>query len=94
VIIRLDNYPYLEYGSVNGLVKSISALSNQVEEYTKKNNINTYLVTVDLPDNLTTNYGARLDFKYEIKGIADILIKKRKLLERLFDNLKYIASKK
>jgi hypothetical protein len=94
VIIKLDNYPYIEYGSVNGLVRSISALTNQVDEYTKKNNLNTYLVTVDLPENLTTNYGAALDFKYEIKGIADILIKKRKLIERLFGNLKYIVSKK
>jgi hypothetical protein len=94
VIIKLDNYPFIEYGSVTGFVKSISALSSQVDEYTKKNNINSYLVTVDLPDELTTNYGARLDFKYEIRGIADILIKKRKLIERLFGNLKYVISKK
>jgi hypothetical protein len=94
VIIRLDDFPYIEYGSVNGLVRSISALSSQVYDYTGKNNINTYMVAVDLPEKLTTNYGARLDFKYEIKGMADILIKKRKLIERIFGNLKYIVSKK
>jgi hypothetical protein len=94
VIIRLDNYPYLEYGSISGKVKTISQLSNQTAAFTGQNSISTYLITLDLPKNLTTNYGADLDFRYEIKGIADILIKRRKLLERLFDNLKYIVSKK
>lgn len=94
VIIKLDNYPYIEYGSINGKVKTISQLSTQTVEQSGQNKINTYLITVDLPLDLTTNYGAKLDFRYEIKGIADILTKKRKLLERLFDNLKYIASKK
>jgi len=94
VIIRLDNYPYMEYGSIAGKVRMISTLSNQTEEFAKKNDLQTYLITVDLPNKLTTNYGTTLDFNYEIKGVADILTKKRKLLLRLFDNLKYIASKK
>jgi len=94
VIIRLDNYPYMEYGSISGRVKMISALTNQTEAFARKNDLQTYLITVDLPDKLTTNYGTTLDFNYEIKGMADILTKKRKLLNRLFDNLKYIASKK
>ena len=94
VIIRLDNYPYIEYGSIYGKVKMISRLANQTEAFAKKNDLNTYLITVELPDKLTTNYGTTLGFKYEIKGVADILTKKRKLLYRLFDNLKYIASKK
>lgn len=94
VIIRLDNYPYMEYGSIAGKVRMISTLSNQTEEFAKKYDLQTYLITVDLPNKLTTNYGTTLDFNYEIKGVADILTKKRKLLLRLFDNLKYIASKK
>jgi len=94
VIIKLENYPYMEYGSIDGKVRSISMLTNQAEELTRKNNMHTYLVTVDLPNKLTTNYGAVLDFRYEIKGVADIITKPRKLMERLFDNLKYIASKK
>lgn len=94
VIIKLDNYPYMEYGSVDGQVRSISMLTNQAELIAKQNNLHTYLVTVDLPNKLSTNYGASLDFRYEIKGIAQIVTKPRRLLERLFDNLKYIASKK
>jgi multidrug resistance efflux pump len=94
VIIKLENYPYMEYGSVDGQVRSISMLANQAEAITRQNNTHTYLVTVDLPKRLTTNYGATLDFRYEVKGAADIVTKRRRLLERLFDNLKYIASKK
>lgn len=94
VIIKLDNYPYMEYGSIDGRVQSVSLLTNQAEAVTRQNNIHTYLVTVELPNRLTTNYGATLDFHYDIKGIAEIVTKPRKLLERLFDNLKYIASKK
>ncbi len=94
VIIKLDNYPYMEYGSIDGRVQSIYLLTNQADAVTRKNNIHTYLVTVELPHHLTTNYGAALDFHYDIKGMAEIVTKPRKLLERLFDNLKYIASKK
>lgn len=94
VIIKLDNYPYIEYGSINGKVKTISQLSNQSVGASGQNKINTYLITVDLPKELTTNYGTKLNFRYEIRGVADILTKRRKLLERLFDNLKYIVSKK
>ncbi len=92
VIIKLDNYPYIEYGSISGKVRTISGVANKTE-IGGQNVINTYLILIDLPDLLTTNYGVTLDFSYEIKGIADILTKRRKLLERLFDNLKYIASK-
>lgn len=94
VIIKLDNYPYIEYGSINGKVSTISQLSNLTNELGSQNKVNSYLITVDLPSRLTTNYGIELDFKYELKGAADILTKRRKLLERLFDNLKYITSTK
>ncbi|WP_423127968.1 HlyD family secretion protein [Gaoshiqia sp. Z1-71] len=94
VIIKLDNYPYMEYGSIDGQVSSISMLTNQAELAARQNNLHTYLVTVALSKRLTTNYGATLDFRYETKGMAQIVTKPRKLLERMFDNLKYIASKK
>jgi hypothetical protein len=94
VIIKLENFPFLEFGTLKGRVKTISQLSSQSPELAGQTKTKTYLITLELPTNLTTNYGAQLDFRYEINGIADILINRRKLLERLFDNLKYIASKK
>lgn len=40
---------------------------------------------------LKVNYGSQLDAKFEIKGLAEIITKNKKLIERLFDNLKYVA---
>ncbi len=94
VIIKLDNYPYIEYGSVRGKVRSISNIANPTAGPGGQGLINTYLILIDLPEQLTTNYDVKLDFGYEIRGIADILTRKRKLIVRLFDNLRYIASKK
>jgi len=87
VIIKLDNYPSIEYGSIEGTVGSISLLSEP--QKTAQSVIETYLLIVDLPKGLTTNYGETLDFRHEIGGTADIIVKERRLIQRLFDNLKY-----
>ena len=87
VIIKLDDYPYSEYGSIKGKVSTISLITNPVN--TKDGPVELYLATVDLPNKLITNYGKQLTFKFEIKGSGDIITHKRRLLERLFDNLKY-----
>lgn len=54
----------------------------------KDGNVETYLVTIRFPDGTVTNYGKRLDIKFEAKGIVDVITKKKRLIERLFDNLK------
>jgi multidrug resistance efflux pump len=87
VTIKLDNFPYMEYGSVEGVVGSISLLTQP--QKTEQNVVETYLIIVDLPEGLTTYYGEKLDFRHEIGGSADIITKERRLIERLFDNLKY-----
>lgn len=87
VTIKLDDYPYMEYGSVEGIVKNISLIPQARQ--TEKNPINTYMVEVELPRELTTNYGQKLQFKPNISGTADIIVNKRRLIERLFDNLRY-----
>lgn len=92
VIIKLDNFPYLEYGSITGKVKSISMLTNQADELLAQKNIHSYKVNVELPDQLITNYGTSLDFNHDMKGMAQILVRKRRLIERLFDNLKYMVN--
>ena len=92
VIVKLDNYPYEEYGSIKGIVKSISLTTNSIKT-TSQGTIETYLVLVELPKELTTNYGSKLKFKFQIKGTADIIANNRRLIERLFDNLKYNINK-
>jgi hypothetical protein len=91
VIVKLEDYPYIEYGSIRGVVKSISLTTNSLK--TDKGDVETYLVTVDFPQQLKTNYNTTLDFKFEAKGTAEIITNDRKLIERLFDNLKYVIKK-
>lgn len=92
VIIKLDNYPYNEYGSIRGVVTAISLVTKTQE--TTGGNIENYLILVELPDRLKTNYGEQLQFKYELKGTAEIITKDRMLIERIFDNIKYMLSSK
>lgn len=91
VNIQLNDYPYLEYGTLQGYVQTISLMTNKIRASSDKM-IDTYLVTISLPKGLTTKFGSTLDFKYEIKGNADVQTRKRRLVERLFDNLKYITN--
>lgn len=77
----------MEYGSVDGRVSSISLVSKRQE--IANNQIDTYLIDIALPQGLKTNYGKDLDFRFEIKGSANIIVNDRRLIERLFDNLKY-----
>ena len=87
VVIKLENYPYMEYGYIEGYVSSISLVTQT--QKTGEKTIETYLINVELPNGLTTNYEVTLDFKYELGGTADIIVKDRRLIERLFDNLRY-----
>ncbi|MEH3111736.1 HlyD family secretion protein [Pedobacter terrae] len=91
VIVKLDNFPYNEYGSVTGNVKSVSLTSNLTKM--EKGDLESYQVLVDFPNELKTNYGTALKAKPETKGTAEIITSDRKLIERLFDNLKYAISK-
>jgi multidrug resistance efflux pump len=61
VAIKLDNYPSTEFGYIKGKVKSLSLVSQQYDTGTRK--IEAYLVLIDMPYGLTTNYGEKLDFQ-------------------------------
>lgn len=89
VIIKLNNHPYNEYGSIKGKVKRISLTTNQQALSDNQNKINSYLVDVTLPFGLKTNYGVELNFHAEAKGTAEIITEDRRLIERFFDNLRY-----
>jgi hypothetical protein len=90
VIIKLNNSPYEEYGTMKGVVYNISLVTNQqqADPSNPQNKVDVFLVTVALPQGLTTNYGSALNFYFEAKGSAEIVTKDRQLYQRLFDNLK------
>lgn len=91
VVIKLDDFPYLEYGSVKGKVESISISKKQ--EQTAQGAIETYLVLVKFDNGLKTNYGEFIKTDKMISGTGEIITKDRRLIERFFDNLKYVMKK-
>lgn len=91
VNIKLNDYPYNEYGLLRGKVASISETVNKVS--TAEGDIETYRVRISLPEGATTNFGRKLYLKTEAKGTADIITRKKRLIERLFDNLKSMRDK-
>jgi hypothetical protein len=89
-IIKLADYPYMEYGYIKAVVNNIGLVSSSFQSGEKATDI--YLITINFPSGLTTNYGTSLDFKFDTKGTAEIITKDRRLIERFFDNLKYIGN--
>jgi multidrug resistance efflux pump len=76
--IQLDNFPYMEYGILEGTVRNI-ALVPQKENY---------LVEIALNDSLRTTYGKHIVFKQEIQGFANIITEDRRMIARIFDKFR------
>jgi hypothetical protein len=89
--VKINNYPYDEYGLLKGVVKSVSRITKKIE--TASGTVDAYLVIVDFPHGTTTNFGKFLPLDFESKGTAEIITKRKRLIERLFDNLKAKAEK-
>jgi HlyD family secretion protein len=83
VNIKLDNYPYMEYGTILAKVQSVSLVPAE----------NFYLVVVSLPQDLSTNYNKKLPFSQQMHGTADIITEKISVLERLLNPLRMILKK-
>ncbi len=82
VNIRIDNYPYLEYGMVQGIVSNISLVPDDRE----------YVVEVALPNGLSTLYDVEIPFDQEMQGKAEILTDNRRLLERIISPIRSVIS--
>lgn len=84
--VKINNYPYDEYGLLKGIVKSVSRITNKVQ--TQSGESETYLVVVTFPNGTITNFGKTLPLDFESSGSVEIITKRKRLIERLFDNLK------
>lgn len=84
VNIKLDNYPYLEYGMLEGTIQSIS----KVPEDQK------YSLDVDFPNGLVTNYGNELEFAQKIEGDAEIITEDLRLLQRIFNPIRALLKER
>ena len=79
VIIRLDNYPAYEFGTLSGTVIGKSAVPKD----------NAYLVTIGLDSigGTTTSFSKSIPFQQQLQGEADIITAEKRFLERIVDQL-------
>lgn len=75
VNIRLENYPYDQFGIVEGMVKTISEIPS---------NNNTYTIDISLPYGLKTSYKKELEFKQQMHGSTEIITEDLRLIQRVF----------
>ncbi len=83
VNIKLSSYPYLEYGMVRGVIRTKSLVPSG----------DFYIIEIDLPDGLTTLYGKKLEFTQNMSGTAEIMTEDLRLLQKLVNPIRYLASK-
>lgn len=76
-IIRLDGYPYQEFGVLNGEVRRIAVVPAEQG----------YELEIAVPEDLKTSYGNPVPFRQEMQGVARIVTEKRSLLDRVFDRI-------
>jgi multidrug efflux pump subunit AcrA (membrane-fusion protein) len=74
VIIKLDDYPYQEFGMLEGQVQSVFPSLN----------VKYYRVLVSLPKGLESTYKQAFNCKSEMAGTAEIVTADLRLIERAF----------
>lgn len=88
VTIKLDGYPYLEYGVLRGNVRSISSIPIEVQT---QNGIEKFIsIEVDLCANFNASYHYTIPYAGELTGTSEIIIENRSLLQHFFNPLKYL----
>lgn len=73
VILKFDNYPYHEFGTVRGQVISKSLVPKGEQ----------YSIIVSLPDGLLTSHKNVLRFEQQLQGKAEIVTEDKSFLERI-----------
>lgn len=74
VNLKMDLYPYQEYGALEGTVSSISL--NSIEK--------NYLVYIDIPNGLISTTKKELAFAETMYGTAEIITEKKRLIAKIF----------
>lgn len=82
VNVRLDSYPYMEYGM---LVGEIGYLSSVPETSAGSQIESQYTAEIIFPNGMTTTYGKDLKLIQKMDGTAEIITHDRRLIMRLLD---------
>jgi len=77
VVIKLDSYPYSEFGTLRGFVYSKSLVPKDDK----------YAVIVVLPDGLKTTFRKPIAFEQQLEGSAEIITDEKRLLQRIYEQI-------
>lgn len=80
VNIRLNGFPYMEYGVLRGRIKTLSAVPEQVQS--AGGTAVVYKADVEFPDGLKTTYNRDLPLIREMDGTAEIITDDMRLIEQ------------
>lgn len=91
VNIKLDGYPYMEYGMLQGKVKNVSLIPTDIA--TPEGAQRFLVAEISLDRRLITSYRKELPFTGEMSGVSEILTNEMSLLEHFVNPLRHLWSK-
>ena len=80
VNVKLNGYPYMEFGVLRGRIRSLSAVPEQIQ--TQSGTAIAYTAEVIFPDGMTTSYRRELPMIQRMDGTAEIVTEDMRLIER------------
>jgi len=93
VTVKLDEFPYMEYGMLQGKVNNISLVSAPVSTPDGATRVGLVEVVFE-NNNLITTYKKEIPFTGELSGIAEIATEDISLIEHLINPLKHLWSRR
>lgn len=82
VILKMDDYPFQEFGTLEGRVLNMAPSLS----------VKSYRVVVALPEGLRSSYAQTFQCRSELSGSAEIITEDMRLLERLFYNFRKLLA--
>jgi HlyD family secretion protein len=84
VNIKLDNFPYMEFGMVEAKISHISAIPLDM------GGVKVMIADINFSKGLVTNYHVSVESGEELNGIADIITEDISLFARFFNPIKHV----
>lgn len=80
VNVKLNGYPYMEFGVLKGTIRSISAVPEQMQAQSVQTAV--YIAEVVFPEGMLTSYKKELPLIQQMDGTAEIITEDMRLISR------------
>ena len=84
VNVKLNGYPYMEYGVLKGKIRNISSVPDDN---------NNYIVEIIFPNGMTTTYQKKLNMIQKMDGVAQIITEDLRLIERFIQPIRELFNR-